>query len=61
MPRDYGGPGAFKEALTDIKITVLREIYSQDMTAEEHQNYILEELAKVFDRTPLGELTRQKS
>jgi hypothetical protein len=40
-PRDFRGPGANKEALTNIKIAIFRETYPEDKLNEEDQNHIL--------------------
>jgi hypothetical protein len=60
-PRDFSGPGTYKEALTNIKIAIFKEFYHEDKHNEDDQKYVLEELGKVLGRTPLEELPHLKS
>jgi hypothetical protein len=59
-PRDSDGPGPYKEALTNIKIAIFREIHPEDKLKEDDRNSILEELRRVLHRTPIGELPHLK-
>jgi hypothetical protein len=54
-------PGTYKEALTNIRITIFKETYTEDKLNEDDQTYILEELGKVLRRTPIGEIPHLKS
>jgi hypothetical protein len=47
-PRDSSGPGYYKEALTNIKISTFKETYPEDMLTEHDQESILEELGRVL-------------
>jgi hypothetical protein len=60
-PRDSSGPGTCREALTNIKIAILKENYPEDKLTEDDQEHILEELGRVFRGTPKGELPHLKS
>jgi hypothetical protein len=60
-PRDYKGPGTYKEALTNINITIIRETYPEHKLIEDDQKFILEALGQVLRRTPKRELPNQKS
>jgi hypothetical protein len=61
MPRDSKVPGTNKEALTNIKIAILRETYPEDKLNEDDQNSIFEALGQVLRRTLIGELPHLKS
>jgi predicted RNase H-like HicB family nuclease len=60
-PRDFSGPGTYKEALTNIKIAILKETYPEDKLIEDDLSSILEELGRVLRGTPIGELPHLKS
>jgi hypothetical protein len=55
-PRDSSGPGTYKETLTNIRVAIFKETYPEGKITEDDQNYILEELGRVFRATPKGEL-----
>jgi hypothetical protein len=59
-PRDSSGPGYYKEALTNIKIAIFKETYSEDKLREDVQESNLEELGRVLRGTPT-ELPHLKS
>jgi hypothetical protein len=60
-PRDSSGPGNYKEALTNTKITIFKETDSEVKLTEHNQDSILEELGRVLRGTPIGELPHLKS
>jgi hypothetical protein len=51
-PRDSWGPGTYKEALTNVKIAILKENYPEEKLTEDEQDLILEELGRVVRGTP---------
>jgi hypothetical protein len=59
--RHRKGPGTYKEALINIKITIFKTNYLEDKLTEDDQDHILEELGMVFRRTPKGELPHLRS
>jgi hypothetical protein len=60
-PRDASGPGIYKEALTNFKVSIFRETYLEESVTEEDRDSILELLGVALRRTPLGELPRLRS
>jgi hypothetical protein len=60
-PRDFSGPGTYKEARTNIKIAIFKETYPEDKLIEDVLSSILEELGRVLRGTPIGELPHLKS
>jgi hypothetical protein len=60
-PKDYSGPGTYKEALTNIKLAIFKEKYPEDKLTENDQDHILEELRRVFCGTLQGELPHLRS
>jgi hypothetical protein len=46
--RNSSGPRTYKEALTDVKTAIFMETYPEGKITEDNQNYIIEELARVF-------------
>jgi hypothetical protein len=59
--RNSTGRGTYKEALTNIKIAILKLTYPEDKLTEDDQDSILEELGRVLRGTPIGELPHLKS
>jgi hypothetical protein len=59
--RGSSGPGNYKEALTNIKIAIFKEIYPEDKLREHDRESILEELGRVLSGTLIGELPHLKS
>jgi hypothetical protein len=57
---DWKGPRNYKEALTNIRVAILKYIFSEDKVTENDQDCILEELGEVLRRTPI-ELPHLKS
>jgi hypothetical protein len=53
-PRNSCGPGTYKEALTNIKIAIIRETYPENKLTNDNQG-------RVLRGTPLGELPHLKS
>jgi hypothetical protein len=49
--KTYEGPGAYREALTTVRIAILKENYPEDTVYEEDQELILSETMGVFQRT----------
>jgi hypothetical protein len=60
-PRDFKGPGTYKEALPNIKVAIFKDTYPEDKLTEDDQDSILEALGEVLCRTPKGELPHLKS
>jgi hypothetical protein len=60
-PRDWKGPGNYKEALTNIKVAIFKDTFPEDKVTVNDQDCILEELGKMLRRTPTGELPHLKS
>jgi hypothetical protein len=60
-PRDWKGPGNYKEALTNIKVAIFKDTFPEDKVTENDQDCILEELGKMLHRAPIGELPHLKS
>jgi hypothetical protein len=60
-PRNSSGPEVYKEALTNIKIAIFREICPEDKLTEDDQNCILEVLGRMLRGAPMGELPHMKS
>jgi hypothetical protein len=60
-PRDLMGPGTYREALTNVKIAILKENYPEDKLSEEDQDLILAEIVRVFRMTPRDRLLQFRS
>jgi hypothetical protein len=61
-PRNFIGPGAYREALTDVSIAVLKENYPQNKLSEEDQEITLSEIVggiwkNTQGRTPVTQIT----
>jgi hypothetical protein len=46
------GQGTYKEALTNVKIAILKENYPEEKLTEDEQDLTLEELRRVFRGNP---------
>jgi hypothetical protein len=40
-PRDFTGPGIYREALTNAKIAILKENYTKDKPSEEEDQVLI--------------------
>jgi hypothetical protein len=53
-PRDWKGPGNYKEELTNIRVAIFKDTFPEDKVTENDQDCILEELGKMLRRTRIG-------
>jgi hypothetical protein len=59
-PRDWKGPGNYKETLTNIRVAIFKDTFPEDKVTENDQGCILEGLGKILRMTPI-ELPHLKS
>jgi hypothetical protein len=60
-PRDSRGPGSYMKALTNIKISIFKENYTEDKLTEDEKDLILKEVSMVICGTEKGKLPHLRS